>query len=226
MSSRKVLYFKSICDALRSDRFQIVLLLILLISPVVILLWRHESRLIIEKRDEKIVKEFLHFLEIKRREEAIKDSKALQIRMNDLEALIGKTPNVAEYFPVPKNIFNNKWLGEGGFAVKMPKNVPEPIQKIIKEGFKVHKFNQYLSDVMSVSRSLPDKSSSQCLRNRYSYRKKLPSTSIIIIFHNEAWSTLLRSVHSIINRTPHRLIHEIILVDDSSTFGEFKTQVH
>lgn len=52
------------------------------------------------------------------------------------------------------------------------------------------------------------------------YLKTLPRTSIIVIFHNEVTSVLLRTIHSIYNRTPHELLHEIIMVNDASTKAE------
>lgn len=51
------------------------------------------------------------------------------------------------------------------------------------------------------------------------YDKLLPSTSIIIIFYNEPWSVLLRTVHSVLKGSPPNLLKEIILVDDHSQEG-------
>jgi polypeptide N-acetylgalactosaminyltransferase len=44
----------------------------------------------------------------------------------------------------------------------------------------------------------------------------LPTTSVIVIFVDEPWSLLLRCLHSIYNRTPQRLLKEIVLVNDKS----------
>lgn len=48
----------------------------------------------------------------------------------------------------------------------------------------------------------------------------LPSTSVVVIFHNEHLSILLRTIHSIYNRTPKELLQELIIVNDASTKSE------
>ncbi len=96
----------------------------------------------------------------------------------------------------------------------------ERILRMRSTGF--HSFNATASDLIGRHREdLEDTRYEECKNITYDICN-LPVTSVIIIFHNEAWSTLLRSVHSILERTPPSLILEIILVDDCSTFKWLK----
>lgn len=47
----------------------------------------------------------------------------------------------------------------------------------------------------------------------------MPTTSVVIAFYNEAWSTLLRTVHSVLETSPDILLKEVVLVDDYSDRG-------
>ncbi|XP_030846514.1 polypeptide N-acetylgalactosaminyltransferase 1 [Strongylocentrotus purpuratus] len=84
-------------------------------------------------------------------------------------------------------------------------------------------FNLLASDMIAFNRSLPDVRPQQC--KSLVYPEVLPTTSVIIIFHNEAFSALLRTVHSVINRSPRHLLKEIILVDDASTQEHLKVKL-
>ena len=58
-----------------------------------------------------------------------------------------------------------------------------------------------------------------CRCRYWQYPEKLPTASVILVFHNEGWSTLVRTVHSVVNMSPGRLLHEVIMVDDFSDKG-------
>lgn len=85
----------------------------------------------------------------------------------------------------------------------------------MQQQFLINRYNLLASDRIPLNRTLPDVRKKKCLLNNYD--NELPITSIIIVFHNEAWSVLLRTVWSVINRSPKHLLKEIILVDDAST---------
>ena len=47
-----------------------------------------------------------------------------------------------------------------------------------------------------------------------------PSVSVVIVFHNEGWSPLMRTVHNVINTTPKQYLHEVVMIDDGSMKGK------
>ncbi|XP_020846532.1 polypeptide N-acetylgalactosaminyltransferase 3 [Phascolarctos cinereus] len=98
-----------------------------------------------------------------------------------------------------------------------PDNLSPEEQKEKENGEAKHCFNAFVSDRISLHRDLgPDTRPPECIEQKFKRCPPLPTTSVIIIFHNEAWSTLLRTVHSVLYSSPAILLKEIILVDDAS----------
>ncbi|XP_029707774.2 putative polypeptide N-acetylgalactosaminyltransferase 9 [Aedes albopictus] len=98
------------------------------------------------------------------------------------------------------------------------------LANLIEEGYNDQGFNQVLSDMISVRRRLPDYRDNWC-KQADRFLRELPETSIVVVFYNEAWSVLLRTVHSILDRSPPGLVKEIVLVDDFSFLSHTKTQL-
>ncbi|XP_053214639.1 polypeptide N-acetylgalactosaminyltransferase 13-like [Panonychus citri] len=112
--------------------------------------------------------------------------------------------NSNNYNPIPR-------AGEHG----SPVYISQHEQQKVKILYHINKFNIVASDRISVDRSLPDPRKQSCKERIYD--RPLGKSSIIIVFHNEAWSTLVRTVHSVIKTSPKSILEEIIMVDDAST---------
>ncbi|MFT7811423.1 polypeptide N-acetylgalactosaminyltransferase 15-like [Arapaima gigas] len=61
----------------------------------------------------------------------------------------------------------------------------------------------------------------ECLSQRYN--ASLPTATVVVCFHDEAWSTLLRTVHSVLDTAPPQHLRELLLVDDCSKHEHLKT---
>ncbi|KAL3282878.1 hypothetical protein HHI36_006037 [Cryptolaemus montrouzieri] len=88
------------------------------------------------------------------------------------------------------------------------------------EGYKTHAFNTLISNRLGLYREIPDTRNVLC--ENITYPLDLPAASIIICFYNEHFNTLLRTIYSIIDKTPSNLLHEIVLVDDFSDLEDLQ----
>ncbi|XP_052895318.1 putative polypeptide N-acetylgalactosaminyltransferase 9 [Anopheles moucheti] len=130
----------------------------------------------------------------------------------------------AHYTPVPDDGWIEKLPGDMGKAVILPDNITDDVRELVQQGYDKQGLNQYVSDLMPVRRRLPDLRDPWCTAEQR-LRTALPQASIVIVFYNEAWSVLVRTVHSILDRSPKALIREIILVDDYSNLAHLRTQL-
>lgn len=112
-------------------------------------------------------------------------------------------------------------LGEGGKIAHLmdPEDIADGERQLKKIAL-----NQALSEHISYNRTVPDARNPACRKKTYDVDNLL-STSVIIIFFNEPYSVLVRTVHSVINTSPKNLLKEIILVDDGSSNSDLKQKL-
>lgn len=121
----------------------------------------------------------------------------------------------------PKLIKPVEHIDEGLAELGLVKTVED--LRFRDEGYKLHGFNALASRNLGYNRNIPDTRNKLCKNLKYA--ENLPDASVIMCFFNEQIDTLIRSVHSVLNRTPDHLLHEIILVDDYSDIGDLNVKI-
>ncbi|ALC48047.1 GalNAc-T2 [Drosophila busckii] len=119
----------------------------------------------------------------------------------------------------PRNLRPRHGAGENGDAHILWPNKTNVADAAEME----YGMNIACSDEISMHRSVRDTRLEECKHWNYPY--DLPTTSVIIVFHNEGFSVLMRTVHSVIDRSPKHVLHEIILVDDYSDKENLRTKL-
>ena len=118
-------------------------------------------------------------------------------------------------------------LDESGKPLWVPTPVPGKAEQ--NKAIHHHGFNASLSESLPLDRDILDKRAQQCKTSITNYPSSLdglPDTTVIFVFVNEEKSVLLRSIHSVLNRSPPQLLKEIILVDDGSDEEYITAGVH
>eukprot|EP01055_Gregarina_sp_Pseudo9_P003182 Gregarina_sp_Pseudo_9__3181@NODE_336_length_3123_cov_19_521401_g316_i0_p1_GENE_NODE_336_length_3123_cov_19_521401_g316_i0NODE_336_length_3123_cov_19_521401_g316_i0_p1_ORF_typecomplete_len675_score202_21Glyco_tranf_2_3/PF13641_6/1_4e16Glycos_transf_2/PF00535_26/2_4e14Glyco_transf_7C/PF02709_14/1_5e10Ricin_B_lectin/PF00652_22/5e03Ricin_B_lectin/PF00652_22/7e05Ricin_B_lectin/PF00652_22/39GlcNAc/PF11397_8/8_3e05Glyco_tranf_2_2/PF10111_9/0_00012PepSY_TM_like_2/PF16357_5/0_023_NODE_336_length_3123_cov len=127
-------------------------------------------------------------------------------------------PNRPEIFPSPDDAHFHGRVGvdpEGRPSWTPLKPAFRMTKEQKREAHRGYCFNTRVAASLELDRIVPDYNSQRCLNVKYE-DKNLPESDVIIVFHNEDLSVLLRSIHSILNRSPPQLLRSVILVNDDS----------
>ncbi|XP_018098696.1 N-acetylgalactosaminyltransferase 7 isoform X3 [Xenopus laevis] len=116
--------------------------------------------------------------------------------------------------PEPQGVVDGP--GEGGKEIMLGPDYKDAIKATIKE----FGFNMVASDMISLDRTINDLRHEEC--KFWHYDENLLTSSVVIVFHNEGWSTLMRTIHSVIKRTPRKYLAEIVMIDDFSNKEHLK----
>ncbi|ALC47219.1 CG10000 [Drosophila busckii] len=85
----------------------------------------------------------------------------------------------------------------------------------------LYQYNQNLSDKYGPLRALPTVQHDSCNKRTYTLpHASRARISVIISYYNEARSVLLRTLVSLIKRTPEDYLHELVVIDDYSDDGK------
>ncbi|XP_035948109.1 polypeptide N-acetylgalactosaminyltransferase 5 [Halichoerus grypus] len=136
-----------------------------------------------------------------------------ELNRNHVKALVPEERGMQHVLKIDVTLSPRDPKAPGQFG--RPVVVPHGKEKEAERRWKEGNFNVYLSDLIPVDRAIEDTRPAGCAEQLV--HNNLPTTSVIMCFVDEVWSTLLRSVHSVLNRSPPHLIKEILLVDDFST---------
>uniref|UniRef100_UPI00358E5217 polypeptide N-acetylgalactosaminyltransferase 11 n=1 Tax=Myxine glutinosa TaxID=7769 RepID=UPI00358E5217 len=121
------------------------------------------------------------------------------------------------------SVEKEKLAGAGQLSSELGMIYSVDDQDVRDFGYQRHAFNLLISNRLGVLRPIPDTRHPRCADKEYP--SPLPQTSVVICFYNEAQSTLLRTVHTLLARTPAPLLHEILLVDDASNLDELQGEL-
>jgi polypeptide N-acetylgalactosaminyltransferase len=137
---------------------------------------------------------------------------------DDLEDVVIPKPILSDEILELHRRLNLTNPGHMGKPLYLPLQLEWDTFEMYNKSLEIYKFNEFASRLIPLDRELPDVRTDYCKQLVYS--EDLPVASVIMVFHNEAPTMILRTIYSILNRSQQKLIREIILVDDCSSHGK------